>query len=107
MRRKISQRRGLYMNYSATISKEHGIILLDMYSICGIIVITIGMPILGDRGAREKRQPASEGPCPPRRGHTEFGTREGPRSEIPRQRVLRPPRQRAGQVRDAAPRFGR
>ena len=29
------------------------------------------------------------------------------RSEIPRQRVLRPPRHRAGQVRDAAPRFGR
>src|SRR5258708_29603970 len=97
----------LYVNYCATVSTRRGIILLDMHSCCGIIAITIGMPILGDRGAREKRQQASEGPCPPRRGHAEPSTREGPRSEIPRQRVLRPPRHRAGQVRDAAPRFGR
>ncbi len=56
------------MNNSSIFSTRDGIVPLDMYSCCGIIVITIGMPILGDRGAREKRQPASEGPCPPRRG---------------------------------------
>ena len=95
------------MNNCAMFSTRNGNIPLDMYSYCGIIVITIGMPILGDRGAREKRQQASEGPCPPRRGHAEPSTREGPRSEIPRQRILRPPRHRAGQVRDAALRFGR
>src|SRR5258708_31751520 len=99
--------RDLHVNNYAIKSTRNGIIPLDLSSWCGIIITTIGMPILGDRGAREKRQPASEGPCPPRRGHTESGTREGPRSEIPRQRVLRPPRHRAGQVRDAAPRFGR
>src|SRR2546429_8105619 len=97
----------LHVNNCAIIGTRNGNIPLDMYSYCGIIVITIGMPILGDRGAREKRQQASEGPCPPRSGHAEPSTREGPRSEIPRQRILRPPRHRAGQVRDAALRFGR
>src|SRR5487761_45599 len=82
-------------------------IFLDMNPVCGVIMITSGRLILGDRGARKERQQASEGPCPPRRGHAEPSTREGPRSEIPRQRVLRPPRHRAGQVRDAAPRFCR
>jgi hypothetical protein len=98
---------GLLMNYCVVTSTIHSIILLDIHSVGGIIMITIGMPILGDRGAREKRQQASEGPCPPRRGHAEPSTREGPRSEIPRQRVLRSPRHRAGQVRDAASRFCR
>src|SRR6266478_3021131 len=92
--------------YCAT-SNTLNTIFLDMNPVCGVIMITVGRLILGDRGARKERQQASEGPCPPRRGHTESGTREGPRSEIPRQRVLRPPRHRAGQVRDAAPRFGR
>src|SRR6266566_8907871 len=67
-------------------------IFLDMNSICGVIMITGGRLILGDRGARKARQQASEGPGPPRRGYVEPCTRQGPRSEIPRQRVLRPPR---------------
>lgn len=80
---------------------------LDASCRCGIIIITIGVPILGDRGARQERQPASQSSSPPRRGHVEPCTRKGPRSEISRQRVLRPARCRAGQVRDAAPRVGR
>ena len=80
---------------------------LDARCRCGIIMITIGVPILGDRGARQERQPASQSSSPPRRGHVEPCTRKGPRSEISRQRVLRPARCRAGQVRDAAPRVGR
>ena len=80
---------------------------LDARRRCGIIMITIGVPILGDRDARQERQPASQSSSPPRRGHLEPCTRKGPRSEISRQRVLRLARCRAGQVRDAAPRVGR
>ncbi len=57
---------------------------LDASHQCGIIMIAIGMPILGDCGARQERQQASEDPGPPRRGYVEPGTREGPRSEISR-----------------------
>jgi transposase len=46
---------------------------LDVYCICGIIIETIGKPILGDRGARQKRQQASQGPGPARRGSAESG----------------------------------
>ena len=42
-----------HVNNSAILSTRNSIVPLDMYSCCGIIVITIGMPILGDRGARE------------------------------------------------------
>jgi hypothetical protein len=80
---------------------------LDTSRMCGIISITIGMPILRDCGAREERQQASEDSYPPRGGYVEPGTREGSRSEISRQRVLRPTRHCAGQVRDAAPRVSR
>src|SRR5580704_5186426 len=79
---------------------------LDVYCICGIIKETIGKPILGDRGARQKRQQASQGPGPARRGRAESGAGEGPGSEVPLWRVLRCARHRAGQVRDAAPCFG-
>src|ERR1700730_3625190 len=92
--------------YCAT-SNTLNMIFLDMNPVCGVIMITTGRLILGDRGARKERQQASEGPGPPRRGYVEPCTRQGPRSEIPRQRVLRPPRRRAGQIRDAAPRVGR
>jgi hypothetical protein len=68
---------------------------IDMSHKRGIISKTIGMPILGDCGAREERQQASEDPYPPRRGDVEPGAREGSRSEISRQRVLRPARCRA------------
>jgi hypothetical protein len=48
-----------------------------------------------------------EGPGPARRGDVELGTGEGPGCEIPRQRVLRLARHRAGQIRDAAARIDR
>ncbi len=92
--------------YCAT-SNTLNTIFLDMNPVCGVIMITVGRLILGDRGARKERQQASEGSGPPRRGYVEPCTRQGPRSEIPRQRVLRPPRRCAGQIRDAAPRVAR
>src|ERR1700750_1659746 len=79
-----------------------------MSKICVVIIITIGKPILGDRGgAREERQEASQGSGPARRGHVKPNAGKGPRPEIPRPRVLRSARHRAGQVRDAAPRIDR
>src|SRR5260370_6605247 len=74
---------------------------------CGIIMPTIGKPIRGDRGARQEPQQAGQDPGPRRRGRAESGTWKGPGSEVPRGRVLRSARHRAGQVRDAAPRIGR
>src|ERR1700730_5510722 len=81
--------------------------ILDTIYMCGILAATIGIPILGDSGVHEERQHASESPCPLRGRHVESGTGEGPRREVPRQRVLRSARHRAGQVRDAAPYLGR
>ena len=81
--------------------------VLDICRNCGIIKRTIGRPIRGDSGVRQKRQQAGQSPCPHRGGHAESGPREGPGSEVPRWRVLRSARHRAGQVRDAAPRIGR
>lgn len=50
--------------------------LIDMKHRSGIIIMMIGMPISGDRGAHEQRQPAAKGPCPPRGGHIELSPRE-------------------------------
>lgn len=67
----------------------------------------VNRTIRGDRGARQERQQAGQDPGPRRRGRAESGTWKGPGSEVPRGRVLRSARHRAGQVRDAAPRIGR
>jgi hypothetical protein len=81
--------------------------LLTYGRICGIISETIEKPIRGDRGAHQERQQAGQDQGSRRRGHVESGARKSPGSKVPRRRVLRSARHRAGQVRDATPRFGR
>lgn len=78
---------------------------LDRVADSGVVVFTeiVWLP-LGDRDALTGRQQALKSTIPSRRGHAEFLTREGQRSEVPRGRVLRPTRHRPGQVRDVAPR---
>src|SRR4029077_7284574 len=80
---------------------------LDMADMCGIIIDTIGRSILRDYDAHEERPQASEVSGSPRGGDVEPGAPEGARYEVSRQRVLRPPRRRAGEVRDATPRVSR
>jgi len=81
--------------------------VLDVDWSCGIIIQTICTLPLGDRGALEERQQTFEGPRAARRRHAEHATGKSRRFEVPRQRVLRPGRHGAGQVRDAAPRISR
>jgi len=71
---------------------------LEMHLSCGIIAITRG---------RKERSQESQTPGPDRRGDAESSAGEDQGSKIPRRRVLRPSRHRAGQIRDAAPRIGR
>ena len=65
---------------------------LDTTDMCGIIIDTTGASTLRDYDAHEERSQASEVPGSPRRGHVEPGAGEGARSEVSRQRVLRPSR---------------
>ena len=101
--RRSAERAGKYLHES----KHATDVVLDICCDYGIIKRTIGKPIRGDSGVPQKRQQAGQSPCPRRGGHAESGPREGPGSEVPRWRVLRSARHRAGQVRDAAPRIGR
>ncbi len=61
----------------------------------------------GANNVCEVRQQAIKDGDPYRRGDLEPGPRQGARSEVLRQRVLRSARCRAGQVRDVAPGFRR
>lgn len=77
---------------------------LDISNICGIINITkLAGRCLGVPGVSKARQQTLEGRCAPRRGHAEPGTREGARSKVPRERVLRSTRRRTSQIRVVAP----
>lgn len=60
----------------------------------------------GALGAGTQRQQVLEGRRPPRRGRVEPDAREGSRPEVPGKRLLRSPRCRAGQIRDAASGLG-
>ena len=78
---------------------------LDVVAFCGINIFTlISIHALG---ASDARQQAIEEGCPHRRGHIQSRPGQGARSEVPRRRVLRSARRRAGQIRDAAPRLCR
>src|SRR5271166_4557244 len=81
---------------------------VDTATVSGIVAITWFVPYrLEVEGAGKARQQALESRGPPRRGHVEPSSREGPRSEVSGRGVLRSPRCRAGQIRDAAPRLDR
>jgi len=80
--------------------------VLDIGCKSGIITETFGKPILGDCSGRQERQQEPQSPGPARRGHVESCAWEGPGSEVPRWRILRSARHRAGQIRDAAPCIG-
>src|SRR5580693_7993763 len=90
----------IYTVHSAFIRSN----FLDTNVIRGIFIDTyIALWRLEIRSASKERPQTLEGRRPPRRGHVEPGTREGPRSEVLARRVLRSARCRAGQVRDVAP----
>lgn len=85
------------------ISINISVFLFDKYWLCGIIIETFDQSFYGDRGARQKRKQASQGPGPCRRGHAKSDAWEDPGPQVPRRRVLRSARHRAGQIRDATP----
>lgn len=63
--------------------------------------------ILGEDNVPGAWKKAGEDRCPHRRGHIQLQRRQGARSEVQRQRVLRSTRCRAGSIRDAAAGLGR
>ena len=77
---------------------------LDSDDNCGINMLTLKPPLTrGAINACKVRQQALKDGCPYRLGYLQSDSREGARSELPRQRVLRFARRCAGQIRDAAP----
>src|SRR6516225_295117 len=78
----------------------------DMKTGCGIYMVTSSAESRREsQGAATARQQTLEDRSTSRRGHPQPDAREGPRSKVPRGGILRSARCRAGQVRDAAPRF--
>jgi hypothetical protein len=89
------------------LERESRYFAVDTTYLYGVIVITIDTLIQGDCGVRKEQQQRSEASGVARRRHLEPGAGEGQRYKVPRQRVLRPARHRAGQVRDASTRNSR